>query len=217
MAKIQNRAILIAGEKRKVGTPVVTVVELDRLGKVSLCYGATQPTDADAGYALGCIFTLTTGNVVGGTVYINEGSSASADFNALGTGGLELTEVSTGTNVITAAESGTVFFLNSATEFVTTLPAASTSAGVHYKFIVTAAPVGASYTIVTNASENLIIGNQISIAGDAGDSGIADDTITFVDGQSVAGDYVELHCDGTNWFAYAISKIAAGMTFTQAS
>ena len=125
-----------------------------------------------------------------------------------------LTEVVTETNVITAAESGTVFFLNSATEFVSTLPAVA--AGLRFTFIVTAAPSGANYTVVTNASANVIIGNQNSVAGDAGDSGTADDTITFVSGQSVAGDKVELYCDGTNWFAYAISRVAAGITFTQA-
>jgi hypothetical protein len=124
-----------------------------------------------------------------------------------------LTEVVTETNIITAAESGTVFFLNSASEFVSTLPAVA--AGLHFTFIVTAAPSGANYTIVTDSSANVIIGNQNSVAGDAGDTGTADDTITFVGGQSVAGDKVEVYCDGTNWFAYAISKVAAGITFTQ--
>jgi hypothetical protein len=127
----------------------------------------------------------------------------------------DLTEVVAATNVIAAAETGSVFFLNHATEFVSTLPAAA--AGLHYTFIVTGAPSGASYTVVTNASANIIKGNQNSVAGDAGDSGTADDTITFVDGQSVAGDRVEVYCDGTNWFAYAVSKVAAGVTFTQAN
>ncbi len=127
----------------------------------------------------------------------------------------DLTEVVTATNVIAAGETGSVFFLNSATEFVSTLPAVA--AGLHFTFIVTAAPSGASYTVVTNASANIIKGNQNSVAGDAGDSGTGDDTITFVDGQSVAGDKVEVFCDGTNWFAYAISRVAAGITFTTAS
>jgi hypothetical protein len=34
---------------------------------------------------------------------------------------------------------------------------------------VTAAPSGASYTVVTSASANIIKGNQNSVAGDAGD------------------------------------------------
>lgn len=124
-------------------------------------------------------------------------------------------EVVTATNAIAAAESGTVYFLSSATEFVSTLPAPA--AGLTYTFIVAAAPSGASYTVVTTSSANIIIGNQNSVAGDAGDSGTADDTISFVDGQAVAGDKVIVVSDGTKWYAYGISKVAAGLTFTQAS
>ena len=80
-----------------------------------------------------------------------------------------------------------------------------------------AAPSGASYTIVTAGSANIIRGLQNSVFGDAGDFGATDDTISFVDGQSQIGDKVELYCDGTNWFAYAISRVAAGVTFTTAS
>lgn len=129
--------------------------------------------------------------------------------------GTQLSEVVAATNVITAAESGSTFFLNSATEFVSTLPAPAL--GLYFCFIVAAAPSGASYTVVTNGSANIIKGNQNSVAGDAGDFGTADDTVTFVDGQSVAGDKCEFYSDGTSWFAYAISKVAAGITFTQAS
>lgn len=124
-------------------------------------------------------------------------------------------EVVTATNVIAASENGRTYYLSSATEFVSTLPAPAL--GLRYTFIVAAAPSGASYTVVTSGSSNIIKGNQNSVAGDAGDFGTADDTITFVDGQSVAGDKVEVFSDGTSWFAYAISKVAAGITFTQAS
>lgn len=82
MAKIISRGLLIAGEKKKVGTPIVTIVTLDGSSKVTKCFGATLPTDGDAGYAVGCYFYKTTG-VVGATVYINEGSTSSADFNAV--------------------------------------------------------------------------------------------------------------------------------------
>ena len=87
MAKILNRALLTVGELRKVGTPVVRVLDYDKDSKVTRCSGATQPTDADAGYAKGCIFFYSSGGSVGGTVYINEGTAASADFNAIGGGG----------------------------------------------------------------------------------------------------------------------------------
>lgn len=135
--------------------------------------------------------------------------------NATGTVALETFESVTATNVITASENGKVFLLNSATEFVSTLPAPAV--GLHYTFIVVAAPASASYTVVTTSSANVIKGMQVCAADAAGDTGTADDTVTFVDGQAVAGDMIEVWSDGTSWFAVAKSRVAAGITFTQAS
>jgi hypothetical protein len=112
----------------------------------------------------------------------------------------------TAASTLTAADSGRTLFLSATAEFATTLPAPA--AGLSF-----------SYTIVTSGSANIIKGVQFTAedAGGSGDSGTADDTITFVDGQAVAGDRVDLVCDGTNWFAYAFTKLVAGLTFTQAS
>jgi hypothetical protein len=123
----------------------------------------------------------------------------------------------TAASTLTAADSGRTLFLSATAEFATTLPAPA--AGLSFSFVVAAAPSGASYTIVTSGSANIIKGVQFTAedAGGSGDSGTADDTITFVDGQAVAGDRVDLVCDGTNWFAYAFTKLVAGLTFTQAS
>lgn len=128
-------------------------------------------------------------------------------------------EIVTATKALTAAESGKTVFLNSATEFVTTLPAPAL--GLRYKFVVTAAPSGASYTIVTNGSANIIKGavysadlNAVS-DGDIETSGA--DTITLVDAKAVAGDVVELECDGTNWFARAFCSVFDAITYTTAS
>lgn len=129
--------------------------------------------------------------------------------------GLAAVTTLTALSTLTAAQSGRTFFLNSATEFVTTLPAPA--AGLVYTFIVGAAPSGASYTIVTNASANIIKGQAVNAAGAAGDTGTADDTISFVDAQAVAGDSVTVISDGTSWFAYGMCAVAAGITFTQAS
>lgn len=158
-----------------------------------------------------------TGSVCVGTLH----TTASADgdivevVDCYPTTGIDRTKTLTATTTLTAEHSGMTLFLSSATEFVTTLPAPA--AGLRFTIICTAAPSGASYTVVTASSANIIKGLQNSVAGDAGDSGTADDTISFVDGQAVAGDKVEIYSDGTSWFAYAISKVAAGITFTQAS
>jgi hypothetical protein len=137
--------------------------------------------------------------------------------DASGTARLFISEDVTATNVITANENGTTFYLNSATEFVSTLPAPAV--GLEFTFIVAAAPATASYTIVADGSGagNDIIKGQAHVTADAaGDAGTADDTITFVDGQAVAGDMVKVWSDGTSWFAHAFCAVAAGVTFTDA-
>jgi hypothetical protein len=123
--------------------------------------------------------------------------------------------VATVASALTAEDSGKTIFLNSATEFATTLPLPAN--GLHFTFIVKAAPVGTSYTIVTKNGANIIKGMQFVAADAAGDTGTSDDTITFVAGSSVAGDKVELVSDGTSWFAYAFSTLAASITFTTAA
>lgn len=129
-------------------------------------------------------------------------------------------EIVTATNVLTAGEmTGKAFFLNSATEFVTTLPAPFL--GARAKFIVSAAPSGASYTIVAASSANIIKGHVLSSdlnnAADADFETSGGDTISFVDGVAVAGDWVELESDGTNWFASARTSAMGGVTITTAS
>lgn len=129
--------------------------------------------------------------------------------------GTDLTEVVTATNVITAAESGSVFFLNSATEFASTLPAVA--AGLHFTFIITAAPSGANYTIA-GASGTPIIGQIATVdVNSATDpdfevSGVL--TVTFVSAKSVVGDKAEFWCDGTNWFCYVQCSVFDAVTFS---
>jgi len=44
--------------------------------------GTTVPTDASEGYAKGCVFIKTDGGV-NTTLYVNVGTAASCDFNAV--------------------------------------------------------------------------------------------------------------------------------------
>jgi hypothetical protein len=125
------------------------------------------------------------------------------------------TRTATAAGDITAADHNATIYLDNATGFATTLPAPI--AGFRCRVISKTANTSGNHTIVTASSSNVIKGNQNSVAGDAGDSGTADDTISFVANQSVAGDRIELESDGTSWFAYATSRVAAGITFTQAS
>lgn len=76
------------GSEQKITIPALNgndteaiIIEFDRgLGKV-LVHGNTVPVDTAEGYAPGCIFMQADGGV-GTTEYVNEGTLASADFNA---------------------------------------------------------------------------------------------------------------------------------------
>lgn len=129
------------------------------------------------------------------------------------------TETVAATNVIAASESGTVFFLSHATEFVSTLPAPA--AGLRFTFIVANAPETASYTIVTNSSANIILGQiytvDVNSATDPDFETSGGDTITLVDAKAVVGDRVEVYCDGTNWFVYGFCSVFDAITITTAS
>ncbi len=126
----------------------------------------------------------------------------------------DLTAVST----LTSASCGKTLMLNSATEFATTLPAPTT--GCKIRFVVKAAPASASYTVVTDSSANILIGGINELEVDTGDDGPYDadaDTITFVDGVAVVGDFVELISDGTSWYLYGQANADGGITLTKAS
>jgi hypothetical protein len=119
-------------------------------------------------------------------------------------------------STLTAADSGKTVFLKLAAGYITTLPLPA--AGLTFEFIVGTAPSAGSYTIVTSGSANIIKG-QVYTSDFSGttDSDIevsGGDTITLVTSKSVAGDRVELRCDGTNWFAYGFCSVFDAITIT---
>jgi hypothetical protein len=132
----------------------------------------------------------------------------------------------TATNVLTSAECGKMFFLSSATEFATTLPAISTvSSGCSFEFVIGngGAPSGAAYTVITgNSLENVIVGGIVERETDTGDdgpycpNGTECDTITFTDGVSLAGDTARLVSDGTYFYLTGVSNTDGGVVPTQA-
>jgi hypothetical protein len=172
------------------------------------------------------VYQAAGGKVAGsGTIYLGKAVTASAadgDLLIVADGTPQLraqTETVTATNVITASESGKTFFLSSATEFVSTLPAPL--AGLVFDFIVAAAPSGASYTVVTNSSANILKGHVLSSdlnnAADSDFETSGGDTLSFVDGAAVAGDRARFISDGTNWYVTAMCSAQAGITITTAS
>lgn len=69
----------MAAETRSV--PATGVVLTDSKAKALQVYGTTVPVDGTSGYATGCLFIKTNGGA-GTTLYVNEGSDTSSDFNA---------------------------------------------------------------------------------------------------------------------------------------
>lgn len=186
-------------------------------------------TDQDGNLHLNgsSIYTDESGTAISATELANAANNLAVALGSLTATAAEINqhcdesanvETVAATNVIAATESGKTFFLNHATEFVSTLPAAA--AGLRFTFIVSGAPSGASYTIVTDSSANIILGHVLT-SQDAGGSSDSEttggDTITFVDSKAVVGDRVDLICDGTNWFAQCSCKVFDAITITTAT
>jgi len=129
----------------------------------------------------------------------------------------DLIEVVTTTNVIEASETGKTFILNTATAFVSTLPAPA--AGLEFTFRIGATEPTTSHTVVTNASANIINGNLCSPEDAAGSVSVAvdSDTVSFIASKALHGDYAHFWSDGTNWYLDGMCSVQDGMTATQAS
>jgi len=152
---------------------------------------------------IGSLFKRTDGGA-GTTLYIKESGAGNTGWRLSG----PATEVVTTTNVITAAETGTTFYLNTAGGFTSTLPAAA--ANLRYKFIVSTAPTTA-YIITTNSSANVLFGFFLDIVGEQVYFS-AQDTLNFVASTSLVGDFLEVESDGTNWYCTAKSGADGGIT-----
>jgi hypothetical protein len=117
------------------------------------------------------------------------------------------------------ADSGKIFMLNSASEFATTLPAIKDAgAGWYCKIVVDAAPSGAAYTVVEKAADDtdVIIVNGINElevdTNEDGPSSTGCTTITFADGVAIQGDFIDIWCDGENYYVSGQTKADGGIT-----
>jgi len=122
------------------------------------------------------------------------------------------TEIVTTTNVLTAAESGKTLILNSATAFVTTLPAKA--AGLRFKFYVGGTIVsGGNHTIIPNAADDNTIFGQAVVAGVVVLATV-EGSVNLIADLTLPGDWIEFFNDGTNWYVSGQIQTAAGLTFT---
>jgi hypothetical protein len=122
------------------------------------------------------------------------------------------TSVISAATTLTAADSGRHYSLNAAAGAQITLPAVATSAGLNFRFTVQALFATTAWTIL--AASNVIQGgaivNSVNVAS------ANRNTITFAHAADTIGDYVQLHCDGVNWYVSGVGTTAASITFTTA-
>lgn len=142
-----------------------------------------------------------------GILRVHNGTS----FMAASAGGP--VEVVTAANVITAAESGTTFFLSKADGVASTLPAPA--AGLRFKFINALLLTSVGHTITTASNATIIQGSVL--AAGVVVVGVAEDTITFVHTADSLGDWVEVISDGTSWFVTGEAAVTGGLTLTDAA
>jgi hypothetical protein len=120
----------------------------------------------------------------------------------------------TALSTLTMTDSGQTFYLNSATEFATTLPAVGDASGFHARFVVVAAPAGANYTVVcpTAAIHGTVLSPADATGASAGTAGTAVATVAFVSAKAKTGDYVDLSCDGTFYYVSGSTTLFDSVT-----
>jgi hypothetical protein len=121
-----------------------------------------------------------------------------------------LVETLTGATTLTAEDSDKSFYLNAAAGAQITLPAVATSAGFRYRFTVAALFATTAWTIkaATSKIQGGVIVNSVNVPG------ADENTITFAHAADTIGDFVELNCDGTNWYVFGLGTTAGAITLT---
>ena len=113
----------------------------------------------------------------------------------------------TADTTLTPADSGKTIFLDAVGEAIT-LPPVADSAGVKFKFIVTAAVITTAWVITADAAK---------IYGSVTEAGLvqlasAETAITIVHTKAIQGDWFTLEGDGTNWYVAGQLSVAASFT-----
>lgn len=113
----------------------------------------------------------------------------------------------TADTTLTPADTGKTIFLDAVGEAIT-LPAVGDSAGVRFKFIVTAAVITSAWTIAATTAK---------IYGSVTEAGLvqlasAETTMSIVHTKAIQGDWITIECDGTNWYLAGQFSVAASFT-----
>jgi hypothetical protein len=119
-------------------------------------------------------------------------------------------ETITGATTLSAEDSSKVLILKAAAGAQITLPAVADAAGQSYRFIVGQLFATTAWTIkaASNVIQGGVIVNSVNVPG------ADENTITFSASADTVGDFVELNCDGTNWYVSGLGTSASAITLT---
>jgi hypothetical protein len=109
-------------------------------------------------------------------------------------------------------DSGKTFWLNASGGATITLPALRD--GLNFKFVV--ASNFASTNWIIDSAEGDNIEGMLEVAG-AVVVASGEDQINFVASAEAKGDFVQLECNGTNWFVSGQAALSGGLTVTDPS
>ena len=173
---------------------------------ITLDWGTSVPADATPGYAPGCIF-IDIDATAGLQLFVNEGTFASCDFNALMPGGGLV--ALTGSTTITRATHGypkVLSMTGTGAAYTQTLPAAA-GLGTRYQFVVGA--VNTSNHVIQVANSSDVMYGQIVTCSTGETPDLAQPWITASDSDTITlngttkgglaiGDMIELIDIATN-------------------
>ena len=118
----------------------------------------------------------------------------------------------TGALTLTPADSGKHLFLNAAGGGTVTLPALF--AGVNFKFIIGVTDPTTAWIVDSAEGDN--IDGVLTVDG-AAVPAVAVDQLNFVASTAVGGDFIELECDGSQWYVHGVGEAAGSITATDPS
>jgi hypothetical protein len=155
--------------------------------------------------------TLTSPVVTGQTGSLTSPAITSPAITGSPTSTITLSSITTATAAPAVAASGTTYVFNRATGIAVTLPLEASSTGVWYRFV-----IGTNFTAngtIAPVGTNTMRGMVTAADGAATASSAAADLVTFINTADVVGDWVEVYCDGTNWYLSGMVAASAGVTF----
>ncbi len=117
----------------------------------------------------------------------------------------------TTTAALTAAQSGSLITVSSATAYTVTLPAVATSSGVSYDIVKLNATANAVQVSALTAVMQGTIDFADAGTGANGTLVAAKTNLVFI-ATALAGDRIHLDCDGVNWYVTAFSGTTLGIT-----